>query len=104
MPSKIIYVADDDLLTWEEAAKISKRRHHSVSSLVTMLLKDWVADNQTGIAAAMGLPTGFKPPSSMNDPVLERKIQIADDVRARVLDLLNEVGTTGTTRTTEEEL
>jgi hypothetical protein len=88
MPNKTFYIPQEDVAVWEEAAKISKRRKHSVSSLLTMLLKDWVTDNTTGLAAQMGLRTGMKPPSHLIDPVQEEIDRLVADFQAQARDLI----------------
>jgi hypothetical protein len=90
MPNKTFYIPDSDIVSWDEAAKILKRRKQSVSSLLTLLLKDWVLDNTTGLAAQMGLPTGYAKPTGYADPVEEEIAQRAEDFKVQVIALMRD--------------
>jgi hypothetical protein len=90
MPTKTLYVSDSDEYLWAEGAELAKRRGMSMSALLTSLMKDYVAESQSPLAKAMGLPPGFKPPSSMRDPIEVQLDQLADDFRIQARDLLGE--------------
>jgi hypothetical protein len=90
MPTKTLYVSDSDEYLWAEGVKLAKRRGMSMSALLSSLVKDYVAEGQSPLAKAMGLPPGFKPPASMRDPIEVKLDQIAEDLRVQVRELVNE--------------
>jgi hypothetical protein len=51
----------------------------------------------------MGLAPGIKPPTSMIPPETLRKEQIADDIRAKVRELLDEMDAVKTEIPADEE-
>jgi hypothetical protein len=91
MPTKTLYFRKADVDIWETAEMLAKRRRQPFSGVVSALVKAWVEDNQNGLAKEMGLPLGVKPPSHLIPPETLRKEQIADDIRAKVRELLDEM-------------
>jgi hypothetical protein len=87
MPNKTIYIRDSDADFWKEAEALATRRGGSLSGVLADLVRRYVRDERTDT----GLPVGFKVPASMKDPKVLAREQFADDVRAKVLELL-EIG------------
>jgi hypothetical protein len=87
-----LYFRKADVDIWETAEMLAKRRRQPFSGVVSALVKAWVEDNQPGgLAKEMGLSPGMKPPSHLLPPEQLRKDQIADDIRAKVRELLDEM-------------
>jgi hypothetical protein len=103
MPTKTLYYRKADEAAWETAERIAKRRQQPFSKVVSALVKAWVEDNETGLAKEMGLAPGIKPPTSMIPPETLRKEQIADDIRAKVRELLDEMDAVKTEIPDEED-
>jgi hypothetical protein len=83
MPVRNVYVPDDDLPHWNEVARIAERRKISLSKMVGDLVKAYAQENHAG--RDLGLPVGFRVPTSMKDPRVSAAEAAADDVRERVL-------------------
>lgn len=84
MPTKTIYLSDSDMAVWDEAVALAKRSRTSISKMVVSSLETLVIERR----GVTGLPLGFKVPASMKDPKALEREQLADDVRARVLEYL----------------
>lgn len=84
--TRTIYLKDDDKVVWDEARLIAKRRDQSISSVVSVLLRDWVAANSA--TSPMPLPVGFRIPTSMKTPAAVKREELAADITALVLETL----------------
>jgi hypothetical protein len=86
MPPRNVYVPDDEVVFWDETAKIASRRGLSVSKQVCELVRRFAEENSQG--RDLGLPVGFRIPASMKDPKAVQAEQVADDLRDKVLQTL----------------
>lgn len=84
MPTRTIYIPDSEVATWDAATEVAARHKSSISKMIIGQLKLVIRDRQT----VTGLPLGFAVPESMKDPKVVAREQLADRVRALVLDEL----------------
>jgi hypothetical protein len=88
MAQRSIYLSDDDERFWAEAMKIAETRKTSMSKVIATCLRDFVRDHSTAQKLGMGLPIGAKIPASMKSPEAVAREELADSVRALVLERL----------------
>lgn len=88
MPTKNIYISDEDVQHWDAVQALAKRQGRSMSKVISAALRNITRDMQQ--RETMGLPLGVPVPKSMKDPEVLRRERFADDLRARVLEWLEE--------------
>lgn len=89
MPNKTIYIPDSEVPYWERAVEIAERRKSSISKIITTQIRAFLRDEDSGANA--GLPIGFMPSTAAKDPRVLRREEAANDLRAVILEKLEEL-------------
>lgn len=85
MPTKTIYIPEDDIAAWDEAADLARKGKMSLSKLLTLQLKTLIKE-RSGLT---GIPLDWDMPDSMRDPKVLARKEAAERIRLLVLEELD---------------